>query len=124
MRADNLVANQLLLAQSIDALADHIASSTGYLLTPVTFANLPATPSTGMLAVVTDDSGPATWGSAAFTPDGNRVVVLFSDGHGVVWPVSVAAWLRHARAVAWRNLTRDEWARYIGSVHYERTCSP
>jgi WD40 repeat protein len=62
------------------------------------------------------------WGSAAFTPDGSRIVALFGDGHGVVWPATSAAWLRHACAVAGRNLTRDEWARYIGSPRYEKTC--
>jgi DNA-binding SARP family transcriptional activator/WD40 repeat protein len=65
---------------------------------------------------------PVTWGSAAFTPDGSRIVALFSTGHGSIWPVTVSAWLQHACAVAGRNLTPDEWSRYIGSTHYQRTC--
>jgi len=66
---------------------------------------------------------PGTWGTAAFTPDGSSIVVLFSDGHGMIWPATVGAWLRHACAVAGRNLTRDEWGRYLGSAPYEKTCS-
>jgi WD40 repeat protein len=65
----------------------------------------------------------ATWGTAAFSPDGSRVIVLFSDGHGVIWPATLGAWLRHACVVAGRNLTPDEWSRYIGSAHYGRTCA-
>jgi WD40 repeat protein/DNA-binding SARP family transcriptional activator/energy-coupling factor transporter ATP-binding protein EcfA2 len=66
---------------------------------------------------------PGTWGTAAFSPDGRRIVVLYSDGHGVIWPATLSAWMQHACSVAGRNLTPDEWSRYIGSTHYERTCS-
>jgi WD40 repeat protein/DNA-binding SARP family transcriptional activator len=65
---------------------------------------------------------PAGWGAAAFTPDGSRLVALFDDGDGVIWPVTLRAWLQHACSIAGRNLTPDEWSRYIGSARYERTC--
>jgi hypothetical protein len=83
-RAETLVANQLFMAQAIDALADHVASSTGYALTPVAFSSLPATPATGMLAVVTDDSGPPTWGS---TVSGGGSSLVLAWYNGVAWTV-------------------------------------
>jgi len=85
MRADTLVANQLYMAQAIDALADHFASSTGYRLTPVTFANLPATPALGMLAVITDCASPPVWGSPAGPGGGSNIVLAWYNG--VQWSV-------------------------------------
>jgi len=80
MRADSLVANQLLMAQAIDSLADHISQSTGYALTPLTFANLPATPALGMLAVVTDCASPPVWGSPAGPGGGGNIVLAWYNG--------------------------------------------
>jgi WD40 repeat protein len=65
---------------------------------------------------------PGTWGNAQFAGDGSRLIVLYDDGHGVIWPMTTAAWLRHACTVAGRNLTREEWARYVGGRAYEKTC--
>ena len=66
--------------------------------------------------------GTGTWGNAIYTPDGSDVVVAYSDGSAAVWPVTVRAWLDHACAVAGRNLTREEWARFVPHRDYERTC--
>ncbi len=63
-----------------------------------------------------------TWGSAAYTPDGRQLVVVHDDGTGNLWPTSIAAWERHACAVAGRNLTRAEWRQYVGGTTYRVTC--
>lgn len=78
MRADALVGTQLLVAQAIGALADHIEHSTGYQLTPVPFAKLPVNPKTGMIACVTD-STVATWGGI-IAGDGANTALAFFDG--------------------------------------------
>lgn len=53
-------------------------ASTGYKLTPVTFANLPASPAAGLFAVVTD-SNTNTWG-ATIAGGGANVVLAFYNG--------------------------------------------
>ena len=63
-----------------------------------------------------------TWSHAAYTPDGDRLVVVYDDGTGNVWPTSVGAWERRACAVAGRNLTRAEWRQYVGGSAYQVTC--
>jgi WD40 repeat protein len=66
--------------------------------------------------------GLGQWGTSAYTPDGERIVSLFADGSGTVWPVSLAALMSHACAVARRNLTQEEWKRFVPSGGYQRTC--
>jgi WD40 repeat protein len=63
------------------------------------------------------------WGSAAFTPDGSKLVVVWDDGRGYVWPTNVSAWEQHACTVAGGQLTREEWARYVGGRSYRPACS-
>jgi WD40 repeat protein len=62
------------------------------------------------------------WGNAVYTPDGSKLVALDADGRGVIWPASVSAWMQHACAVAGRNFTDEEWARFVGKRPYARTC--
>jgi hypothetical protein len=45
-----------MMAQSIELLANHIEQSTGYQLTPVTYAELPMAAQAGMIACVTDST--------------------------------------------------------------------
>jgi WD40 repeat protein/class 3 adenylate cyclase/energy-coupling factor transporter ATP-binding protein EcfA2 len=66
--------------------------------------------------------GPGQWGNAQFTPNGSKLVVVYGDGTGFVWPVSVKAWERHACAVAGRNFTREEWSRFVGGGDPARVC--
>jgi len=68
-------------------------------------------------------SDPSQWGTARFTPDGSHLVVLYGDGTGFVWPTTVAAWAAHACVVAGRNLTREEWRRYVPHRSYGPVCS-
>jgi WD40 repeat protein/DNA-binding SARP family transcriptional activator/energy-coupling factor transporter ATP-binding protein EcfA2 len=67
--------------------------------------------------------GQGEWGSVAFTPDGRYLFTVFSNGSGYRWPASVGAWADHACAVAGRNFTREEWARYVPHHSYTRVCS-
>jgi WD40 repeat protein/DNA-binding SARP family transcriptional activator len=65
--------------------------------------------------------GSAYWGNAIFTPDGTRLVVAWGNGAGEVWPTTVAAWERHACAVAGRNFSLFEWRQLVGGA-YRTTC--
>jgi WD40 repeat protein len=78
--------------------------------------------STQQVVGSTFPGGEGQWGSVAFTPDGRRMIVVFSNGSAYRWPVSVDAWAAHACAVAGRNLTLEEWHRYVGSRPYQPTC--
>jgi len=65
---------------------------------------------------------PGQWGNAQFTRDGSKLVTLYKDGHGTVWPGTLDAWKAHACRVAGRNLTKEEWSRYVTGRSYARTC--
>ena len=65
---------------------------------------------------------PGQWGSARYTPDGSKLIVVYQDGKGFVWPASGRAWADHACAVAGRNLTREEWSRFVGGRRYLNVC--
>jgi len=64
---------------------------------------------------------PGRWANAEFTPDGSRLVTIYDDGHGAVWPATPAAWRARACQVAGRNFTREEWQRFVGG-RYSRVC--
>jgi hypothetical protein len=49
-------------------------------------------------------------------------VVVYSDGTGDVWPVTLPAWMQHTCAVAARNLTHEEWDRFVPGRAYAQTC--
>jgi WD40 repeat protein len=66
---------------------------------------------------------PGRWASAAFTPDGTKLVVMFANGRGALWPVTLRAWNDHACAVAGRNFTHEEWARYVTGRSYATVCA-
>ena len=61
-------------------------------------------------------------GNAAFTPDGSELLVIYQDGTGYEWPATVQAWENHACAVAGRNLTHEEWSRFVSGRHFNRVC--
>jgi WD40 repeat protein len=62
------------------------------------------------------------WTNAAFTPDGSSLITLYENGRGSVWPADIRAWKAHACRVAGRNLTREEWSRFISGRAYTRVC--
>ena len=65
---------------------------------------------------------PGQFGSVRYTPDGSKLIVVYQDGKAFVWPVSLRAWADHACAVAGRNLTREEWSRFVGGHRYVNVC--
>lgn len=83
MRMDSLVANQLLMAQAIFALAEHFGQSTGYALTPVEFDKLPVPPRLGMIACVSDSTVSA-WGGVIAGGGANTVLAFFDGANWVV----------------------------------------
>jgi WD40 repeat protein len=63
----------------------------------------------------------ATVNSVAWSPDGTT---LASDGRPMtLWDLRPETWLARACQIANRDLTRDEWARYLGTLDYQETCS-
>jgi WD40 repeat protein len=66
---------------------------------------------------------PGKWANGQFTRDGSKLVTLYEDGRGTVWPATVADWKDHACRVAGRNFTREEWSRLVTGRGYSRVCS-
>jgi WD40 repeat protein/class 3 adenylate cyclase len=62
------------------------------------------------------------WANAQFTPDGSQLVTLYTNGRGTVWPGTVRAWEDHACRVAGRNLTQEEWRRFVRGRSYSKVC--
>jgi WD40 repeat protein len=60
--------------------------------------------------------------ASAFTPDGSRLVVVYSNGQAFVWPATWQAWAAHACEVAGRQLNRDDWSAFIHERSYEPVC--
>jgi len=63
-----------------------------------------------------------TGGSVHFFPDGKHVLGVFGSGAGIVWSVDPADWAAKACNIAHRNLTRAEWAEFLGHRRYANTC--
>ncbi len=60
--------------------------------------------------------------AAAFSPDG-EVIAVAIDQTVRLWPLDMDKWVRHACALAGRNLRQEEWNEYIGRNRpYARTC--
>jgi WD40 repeat protein len=78
-------------------------------------------------------------GSVTFSPDGDFVATASDDGTGRVWRVPAGTGLTRLKAETadasadrliqlacdrvTRNLTRDEWARFLPAESYRATCS-
>ena len=80
------------------------------------------TTATGRQLGTTFEGRPGHWGTAAYAAGGTRLIVVYDDGTGFAWPVAAADWERHACAVAGRNLTREEWTRFVTDRDYEQIC--
>jgi WD40 repeat protein len=66
---------------------------------------------------------PGVWLAARYTPDGNKIVVVSPSNRAWVWPATLRAWEQHACTVAGRNLTQEEWRRFVGGRAYSKICS-
>jgi WD40 repeat protein len=60
--------------------------------------------------------------SMAFSPDGMTLAAGSADGSIILWDVSVDSWKARACRAAGRNLSAEEWQRYLGDRPYELTC--
>src|SRR6476646_6313400 len=83
MRLDALIGNQLLMAQAIFALAEHIKGATGADMVPVPFAGLPSPPRAGMVSCV-NDSTAAVLGTVVSGGGTNTVLAWYN---GTQWLV-------------------------------------
>ena len=59
---------------------------------------------------------------ARFTPDGAQVIVVPETHEGAAWNVTPDAWNRQACEVAARQLTTDEWKRFLPGLAYDPAC--
>ena len=60
--------------------------------------------------------------TATLAPRSNTLVVVNDRGNAFTWPLSLTAWEQRACAIAGRNLTRQEWNRFVAGQNYSRIC--
>ena len=61
--------------------------------------------------------------NAGFTPDGERLFVVYSTGEGYRWDVEASVWQKQACLVAGRNLSREEWEQFLPARGYDPSCA-
>jgi WD40 repeat protein/DNA-binding SARP family transcriptional activator len=65
---------------------------------------------------------PGATSAAAFEPGGRDLLVVDDHGGAFAWPASLGTWQHEACALAGRNLTRAEWAQFVGGPPYTAVC--
>jgi hypothetical protein len=68
------------------------------------------------------DAHDADSAGLAWLADG-ALLTASSNGTVVAWDLSPQSWTRRACQLVGRDLTRDEWARYLPDQPYRRTCA-
>jgi WD40 repeat protein/DNA-binding SARP family transcriptional activator len=63
----------------------------------------------------------STTSTAAFSPDGNDLLVVDDHGDAFTWPTSLAVWERRACSLAGR-FTSAAWAQLVGRARYASVC--
>jgi WD40 repeat protein len=58
----------------------------------------------------------------AFTPDGRQILTGSSSNQAVLWSWQAADLAVEGCRRVTRNLTREEWDRYLGGLPYRETC--
>lgn len=64
------------------------------------------------------------WARPAFSPDSRHLVTPGFEGATVLWDLDPGAWLEAACELAGRDLTADEWARYLPDREPRPVCDP
>ena len=59
----------------------------------------------------------------AFSPSGDALAAPGFAGASMLWDLRPARWLAAACAIAGRELTAEEWARYLPSREPRPVCS-
>ena len=68
------------------------------------------------------NTDPGATTTAAFEPGGAGLLAINDHGHGFTWPTLLAAWQQRSCTVAGRDLTRQEWSRFLTGHAYTRVC--
>jgi WD40 repeat protein len=58
----------------------------------------------------------------SFSPDGATLAADGPENEILLWDVDVASWQRQACQRVNRNLSPEEWRRYIGETEHRETC--
>ncbi|MCC6612332.1 MAG: protein kinase [Anaerolineae bacterium] len=66
---------------------------------------------------------PNQWVTDVAYETGDTLYSLGRDGSLIAWELDVETWREQACALASRNLTPDEWARYFPGETYHETCT-
>jgi WD40 repeat protein len=63
------------------------------------------------------------WGALTFSPDGRQLAAAALGPEVLLWDVDADSWVKRACRIANRDLTQQEWAKYVGArAEYEPTC--